>query len=360
MMVATLEKLAQRVNGEIVGNGALEIRGVAALEKAGPHDLSFAGDEPNLRKLATARAGACLIARSAAGSSAVQGAQPVLVLVDDPLEAFVATVQYLRPQPERARVGISPLAHVDPSAVIGTDTNIFPGAFIDAGAVIGRGCDLYPGVYVGRNCRIGEDCVLRPQVVLYSDVTLGNRVLIHAAAVIGADGFGYRFRAGRFEKIPQLGWVEIHDDCEIGAGTTIDRGMVGPTVIGAGTKLDDQVMIGHNCELGRHNAFASQAGLAGSVTTGDYVRLAGQVGVADHVHLGECCTLGAKAGVHKDIPAGETYIGYPARPEQEQLRIVMATGKVPDMRKQIRELEARLAKVITQLEQLTRPAAVQA
>jgi UDP-3-O-[3-hydroxymyristoyl] glucosamine N-acyltransferase len=363
MMVATLEKLAQRVNGEIVGDGALEIRGVAALEKAGPQDLSFAGDEPNLRKLATARAGACLVARSAAGSPALQGAQAALVLVDDPLDAFIATVQYLRPFPPRAPIGISQAAHVDPSAVIGEGTNVFPGAYIDAGAVIGRDCDLYPGVYVGCNCRVGDECVLRPHVVLYSDVTLGSRVLVHAAAVIGADGFGYRFRQGRFEKIPQLGWVEIHDDCEIGAGATIDRGMVGPTIIGEGTKLDDQVMIGHNCELGRHNAFASQVGMAGSVTTGDYVRLAGQVGIADHVHLGERCTLGAKAGVHKDIPAGETYIGLPARPEQEQLRIVMATGKVPEMRKQIRELDARLSGVVKQLElleQLTRAAAAPA
>ncbi|HTI50449.1 MAG TPA: UDP-3-O-(3-hydroxymyristoyl)glucosamine N-acyltransferase [Planctomycetaceae bacterium] len=359
MMVATLEKLAQRVSGEIVGNSALEIRGVAALTKAGPHEISFAGDEQNLRKLGTAQAGACLVARKDAGSAALQGVRPALVLVDDPLDAFVATVQYLRPQPERLALGISPAAHIDPSAEIGESTNVYPGVFVDAGAVIGRRCELYPGVYVGRNCRIGDDCVLQPHVVLYSDVSLGNRILIHAAAVLGADGFGYRFRQGRFEKIPQLGWVEIHDDCEIGAGTTIDRGMVGPTVIGAGTKLDDQVMIGHNCELGKHNAFASQVGLAGSVTSGDYVRLGGQVGVADHVHLGEKCTLGAKAGVHKDIPAGETHIGYPARPEQEQLRIVMATGKVPEMRKQIRELEKQLAAVLKQLEQLTSPPVAQ-
>src|SRR4029077_11717067 len=156
-------------------------------------------------------------------------------------------------------------------------------------------------------------------------------------------------------KTPQRGSVEIGDDCEIGACTTIDRGMIGGTVIGEGTKLDNLVMIGHNCELGRHNAFASQVGLAGSVTTGDYVRCAGQVGVADHVHLGRGCTLGAKAGVHKDIPEGETQIGYPSRPEQEQLRIVMATGKVPEMRKQLRELEARVEELGRLVEQLTAP-----
>jgi UDP-3-O-[3-hydroxymyristoyl] glucosamine N-acyltransferase len=208
-------------------------------------------------------------------------------------------------------------------------------------------------VYVGRDCQIGDDCVLYANAVLYHDVRLGKRVIIHAGAVLGADGFGYRFRNGRYEKIPQLGWVEIEDDCEIGACTTIDRGMIGATVIGEGSKLDNLVMIGHNCELGKHNAFASQVGLAGSVTTGEYVRCAGQVGVADHVHLGRGSTLGAKAGVHKDIPEGDTQIGYPARPEHEQLRIVMATGKVPEMRKQIRALEARLEELTRLVEQFS-------
>jgi UDP-3-O-[3-hydroxymyristoyl] glucosamine N-acyltransferase len=280
-----------------------------------------------------------------------------LLVVDDPLEAFIAIQRQFRPQPARPQIGVAAGAHVDQTATIGRETNVYAGAFVDAGAVIGARCDIYPGVFVGRNCRIGDECVLYPNVVLYPDVVLHHRVIIHAAAVLGADGFGYRFRDGRFIKIPQLGWVEVHADCEIGAGTTIDRGMIGPTVIGAGTKLDDQVMIGHNCELGRHNAFASQVGLAGSVTTGDYVRCAGQVGIADHVHLGQGCTLGAKAGVHKDIPAGETHIGYPARPEQEQLRIVMATGKVPDMRRQIRELESRVETLTRQIERLANPPA---
>jgi len=351
MSTATLEQLAARVSGEILGNSRLEIRGAASLSKAGPHDISFAGDEANLRALAAAEAGACLVARSQRDAVARPDIKPAIVLVDDPLDAFVAVLSQFRPQAARREIGISAGAHIHPTAVIGRDCNIYPGATIDAEAEIESGCDVYPGVYVGRNCRIGENCVLYPNAVLYADVVLGNRVIIHAGAVLGADGFGYRFRNGGFEKIPQQGWVEIHDDCEIGANATIDRGMIGPTIIGAGTKLDNLVMIGHNCELGKHNAFASQVGLAGSVTTGDYVRCAGQVGVADHVHLGKGSTLGAKAGIHKDIPAGETYIGYPARPEQEQLRIVMATAKVPDMRKQIRELESRLTSLIRQVEQ---------
>ncbi|MSR60087.1 MAG: UDP-3-O-(3-hydroxymyristoyl)glucosamine N-acyltransferase [Planctomycetaceae bacterium] len=352
-MVATLESLARCVDGEVVGKAALEIRGAASLDKAGPQEIAFAVDDRNLRSLMSSPAGACFVGRAHRGLEILKGARPSLVFVDDPLDAFVAVLKQFRPQAARPSLGISSDAHVDPTAVIGPDCNIYAGAFVDAGAVIASRCDLYPGVYVGRNCRIDDDCVLHPNVVLYHDVVLGQRVIVHASAVVGADGFGYRFREGRFEKIPQLGWVEIHDDCEIGACSTIDRGMIGPTVIGAGTKLDNLVMIGHNCELGRHNAFASQVGLAGSVTTGDYVRCAGQVGIADHVHLGQGSTVGAKAGVHKSIPAGETHIGAPARPEKEEFRIMMATAKVPEMRKQLRELETRMNTLTQQLEQLT-------
>lgn len=353
MMVASLEQLAQRVGGEVVGNGKLEIRGVASLAKAGPHEISFAADEQHLRALKSSHAGACIIARTVLESPQLADARPVLVLVDDPLDAFITVLKDFRPQPERPALGTSKSATIDPSAQIGPDCNVYPGVYVSAGARIGARCDLHPGVYVGRNCRIDDDCVLYPHVVLYADVILHQRVIIHAGAVLGADGFGYRFRQGKFEKIPQLGWVEVHEDCEIGACATIDRGMIGPTVIGAGTKLDNMVMIAHNCELGRHNAFASQVGMAGSATTGDYVRCGGQAGVADHVHLGQGCTLGAKAGAHKDVPAGETHVGLPARPDHEQLRIVMSAAKVPDMRKQIRQLEARLDALTQQLERFT-------
>ena len=353
MMLPTLGALAHRVGGELQGDGSLTIRGVAALAQAGPNEITFAGDEKHLRLLTESRAGACLIGRGERKSTLLKSVRAAIVFVDDPQDAFIALLREFRSEPGRPKVGISPKAHISPSAKIGDDCNVFPGVFIDEDVVIGSRCDLYPGVYVGRKSRIGEDCRLYPHVVLYPDVSLGNRVIVHASAVLGADGFGYRFRNGRFEKIPQLGWVQVEDDCEIGACATIDRGMIGATVIGEGTKLDNMVMIGHNCRLGRHNAFASQVGLAGSVTTGDYVRCAGQVGIADHVHLGRGCTLGAKAGVHKDIPEGDTQIGYPARPEQEQLRIVMATGKVPEMRKALRGLEARVEELTRKIEQLT-------
>ena len=353
MNVPTLEQLGLRVQGEVQGDGSLEIRGAAALRKAGPHDVSFASDEKNLRSLSDSRAGACIVGRKYRDSSLLQDARQSLLFVDDPQDAFIAILREFRAETGHPKVGISPAASISASARLGPDNHIHAGCFIGENVVIGARCVLYPGVYIGRDCQIGDDCVLYPHAVLYHDVRMGDRVIVHSSAVLGADGFGYRFRNGRFEKIPQLGWVAIESDCEIGACTTIDRGMIGGTVIGEGTKLDNLVMIGHNCELGQHNAFASQVGLAGSVTSGDHVRCAGQVGIADHVHLGRGCTLGAKAGVHKDIPEGDTQIGFPSRPEQEQLRIVMATGKVPEMRKRLRELEARVDQLTRLVEQLT-------
>jgi UDP-3-O-[3-hydroxymyristoyl] glucosamine N-acyltransferase len=263
--------------------------------------------------------------------------------------AFIDTLQLTRPQRARAKIGVSPLAVIAASAVIGPDCNIHPGAYIGEDAVIGAGCDIYPGVVISADCRLGDHCTVYPNAVLYPQIVVGNRVIIHASAVLGADGFGYRFQQGRYSKIPQLGNVEIHDDVEIGACTTIDRAMIGSTTIGEGTKLDNLVMIGHNCELGKHNAFASQVGFAGSVTTGDYVVCAGQVGIADHVHIGDKAVLGAKSGVHKDMEGGKTYLGAPATEEQDQFRILMALRKLPELRKQLRDLESQVADLTKRL-----------
>lgn len=354
MVRVTVETLAQLVQGDVRGDARLTISGAASLEKSEPGDITFAADDKHFQKLVATKATVCIIGRHFESHEALVSIPTTLIFVADPLDAFIAVLKEFRPQRARPKIGISSAAFVSPKARIGPDCNIYPGAFIDDGVTIGARCDIHPGVTIGRDCIIGNDCTLHPHVVLYADVVLNDRVILHAGTVLGADGFGYRFRKGRFEKIPQLGSVHVENDCEIGACATIDRGMIGPTVIGEGSKLDNLVMIGHNCEIGRHNVFASQVGLAGSVTSGDYVRCAGQVGIADHVHLGEGCTLGAKSGVHKDIPAGEVQVGYPSRPEQEALRIAMSVNKVPEMRKQMRQLEAKLEKMSQQLEQLNR------
>ena len=195
---------------------------------------------------------------------------------------------------------------------------------------------------IGRNCILAADVTIYPHAVLYDDCHLGERVIVHAHAVLGADGFGYRMQQGKHVKVPQLGRVEIAADVEIGACATIDRGTFGPTRVGTGTKIDNLVMVAHNCQIGRHNLLVSQVGIAGSTTTGDYVVMAGQVGVADHLHIGDRAQLGAKAGVHKDVPPDARMLGAPATPDKEQMRIMMSLERLPEMRKDVKKIKQHL------------------
>ena len=234
--------------------------------------------------------------------------------------------------------GIDPRAFVHKSATVGEGASIFPFASVGEGAVIGARCRIHAGAVVGRRCKLADDVTLHPHVVLYDDTVVGHRVIIHANSVIGADGFGYRLHEGKHVKVPQLGHVEIGDDVEIGACTTIDRGTFEATRIGAGTKIDNLVQIAHNCQVGRHNLFIGQMGIAGSSSTGDYVVVAGQVGITDHVHIGDGAIIGAKAGVTKDVPAGQRTLGAPATPERDQKRILMTLERLPEMRKELRRI----------------------
>lgn len=352
-MTTTVEDLASECGGEVRGDPTLVIHDAQALDKAGPRHITFVADQQNVRGLQECSAGAVILSRQLQADLGEIRLPPALILVDDAQVAFIQVLQRLRPERPRPDFGVSPDAFVAPSASVGPNTNIHAGAHVGEDVVIGENCDIFPGAYVGSGCRLGNNVTLYPNVVLYPDVVIGDRVIIHASAVLGADGFGYRFEGGRYVKIPQRGTVHVEDDVELGACCTIDRGMIGPTIIGEGTKLDNLTMIAHNCELGKHNAFVSQVGLAGSVTTGDYVRCAGQVGIADHVHLGTGCTLAAKAGVHKDIPPGEVYLGTPARPKADQIRIALAATKLPEMRKQLRKLESQVAALTERLQELT-------
>jgi UDP-3-O-[3-hydroxymyristoyl] glucosamine N-acyltransferase len=345
-MALRVAALAEWLNGQALGNETLLIDRAQSLTKAGPGSVAFfAGPKPaGLKPVSGA---ALLIARPLqAPAAALANISCAFIVVDDPKEAFIRAATHFAPRRPRPEIGISPDAYVSATARVGKETNIHPGAHVGAGVILGDRCDIHPGAVIGRGCRLGDDVVVHSNAVLYDEVIVGNRVILHAGCVIGADGFSYRTVNGRHERIPHFGTVRIEDDVEIGANTTIDRAMVDETVIGQGTKLDNLVMIGHNCEIGRHNLFVSQVGLAGSVTTGDYVVCAGQVGIADHVHLGARSVLGAKAGVHKDVPEGERYVGIPAVPEADCYRAVMATQKLPEMRHQLKKLERQVADLV--------------
>jgi UDP-3-O-[3-hydroxymyristoyl] glucosamine N-acyltransferase len=341
-MELTAGALSQTLGCQLLGDATLVLSDVQPLSEAGPSHLTFIGDRKQLPRALASTAGAIIVSAKLADSL---NASRTWLLAQDAQGSFIQAMLLFRPQAGRKVTGVSPRAHVSDSAVIGQGVNIAPGAFVGEDAVIGDGCDIGPGAVIGDRCRLGAGVTIHANATLYREVFIGDRSIIHSGAVIGADGFGYRFTAGRYERIPHTGIVVIEEDVEIGACTTIDRAMVGETRIGAGTKLDNLIMIGHNCRLGKHNAFASQVGLAGSVTSGDYVRCAGQVGIADHLHLGTGSTLGAKAGVMNDIPDGSHQIGVPCQPEKDTFRMLLNISKLPDILQQLKTLSRQVAEL---------------
>lgn len=333
----TVRQLAEQVRGEVFGDGDVPISNARTLYEAEAGDITFVEAERYLAAWEGSPAAAAIVKES----MPLNG-RP-LIRVADPLSAFATILLNFRKPPAVTVAGrIDPVASVHPSATIGEGSSIGPFAVIGEGVEIGARCQIHSGVAIGRNCRLGDDVVLHPNTVLYEGCTLGHRVIVHAGSVLGADGFGYRVQNGRHVKVPQLGTLEIGDDVEIGASTTIDRGTFGPTRIGEGTKIDNLVMIGHNCQIGRHNLFASQVGIAGSCTTGDYVILAGQVGVADHLHIEAGAVVGAKSGVVRDIPAGARMLGMPAISDRVELRIWSFHEKLPQFLKDIRRIKKHL------------------
>lgn len=291
-------ELALWVGGRLEGPDR-PFAGVAPLERAGPEELAFATD----RVPEGCGAGVLLVREAIPGRTAVVVAQPRL--------AFARLLGLLFPEVHPP--GVSPAAHVDPSARLGERVVV------------------YPGVFVGADCEIGADTVLFPNVVLYPGTVLGARCRVHAGAVLGADGFAYHATPEGPVKVPQVGRVRIGDDVEIGANTTVDRASLDETVLGNGTKLDNLVQIGHNVQLGRGVIIAAQSGLSGSVVLEDGVVLAGQAGVADHVRLGAGAVVGAQSGVTADVPAGQTVLGSPAMPVRLARRVFAAWRHLPEM-----------------------------
>ncbi len=266
------------------------------------------------------------------------------IVVSDPRKAFARIVASFRPP-----VSLDlPSWGIDPSATLAESARIHPSAIVGAGVAIGQRTRVMPGVTIMPNCRIGDDCILHAGVTLYEYTQIADRVVIHAASVIGANGFGYRQENGRHVPTSQLGYVQIDSDVEIGASVTIDRGTYGSTHIGEGTKIDNQVMIAHNCKIGRHNLLCSQVGIAGSCKTGDYVILAGQVGLKDHITLGDHTIVGAQAGVMDDCRGHQVYLGSPATPQREQMQIMAVERKLPEMRRELKSLRRDVDRMIEQ------------
>ena len=341
----TLGELAQHVDGKLSGPSDLVLHGAKIVRDAGPGDITLA-DRARLAQQADHCGASAVIT-----TDNIDPPKLPHILVDDVQGAFAKIVELFNPHSQQQMAGISVHANVSPTAKIGAGTTIGPGASIGDHVVIGEQCVIHAGAHLMPGVHIGNHTTIFPRVVVYEDSIVGDRVILHAGVVLGAYGFGYKTVEGRHELSAQLGNVEVHDDVEIGANTTIDRGTYGPTVIGAGTKIDNLVMIGHNCRIGRHNLLCSQVGIAGSSTTGDYVVMAGQVGVRDHVTIGNTAQIGAKAGVAGNIEAGAQVVGSPARPERIAIQEIVSLSRLPDIRKRLRRLEHQQQQLLRAIEQ---------
>jgi UDP-3-O-[3-hydroxymyristoyl] glucosamine N-acyltransferase len=341
-MATLLADLAGLVGGTLHGPPDLPITGAATLATARPGEISFLEQGHLAARLVASQATAVIVPHG------VQVNIPAIE-VDDVLAAFAAVVCHFRPPRQSRCVGVSPLAYVSPTARLGDGVDIHPGATVGDDVELGAGCVIHSGARVMAGCRLGEQVTVYPNAVLYEDTVVGPRCVIHAGAVVGAFGFGYKQVNGRNQRSAQLGYVILESDVEVGACTTIDRGTFGPTIIGEGTKLDNLVMIGHNCRIGRHNLICSQVGIAGSSSTGDYVVMAGQAGVRDHVHVGDRAVLGAQCGVPNDVPPETTVLGSPARPIRQQKLIFAAEAKLPEWGRELKELRAAVAELAARL-----------
>lgn len=334
-MPFTAAEIAKHLHGEVVGDASVVLKNFAPAESASAGDLTFAENEEYFSKAEQSAASAILV------NNHLKSDKKVLIRVANPRAAFAKVLPLFFPERKFAP-GIHASAVVDKSAKVDSTAHIGPHCVIEAGAQIGARTVLRGGNHVGENCQLGDDVRIFPNVTIYPRAKIGNRVSIHAGSVIGSDGFGYVFDEGAHRKVPQIGTVIIGDDVEIGANVTIDRGALGPTIIGKGTKIDNLVQIAHNVVIGENCIVISQVGISGSTKLGNQVTLAGQVGLAGHLKIGDRVIVAGQSGVMNDISAGEKWFGSPAQPDKQFKRQLIAAQKLPELLRRVAELEKKL------------------
>jgi len=334
-MPFTAADIAKLLGGEVVGNGSMVLQGFAPADRAQPGDLTFAENEGYFTRAEHSAASAILVDGLFASS------RKTLIRVPNARIAFAKVLPVFFPEP------VLP-AGIHPSAILAATAEVDPTAHIGPYCVVGDGVRIGPRAvlqgsnHIGANCQLGEDVTLFPNVTLYPNTEIGKRVRIHSGTVVGSDGFGYVLDNGIHRKVPQIGNVIICDDVEIGANVTIDRGALGPTVIGKGTKIDNLVQIAHNVTMGEHCIIVSQAGIAGSTKLGSYVILGGQVGLAGHLKIGNRVSVAAQSGVMNNIPDGEKWIWTPAQPDRQAKRQMIALQQLPELFRRVKALEKQL------------------
>jgi UDP-3-O-[3-hydroxymyristoyl] glucosamine N-acyltransferase len=341
-MSRTVRQIAEFLKLEFRGDGDRAVAGVSGCDVYDAGSLVFAD---------SARAGfprgfapACVITTRLCASALPESAN--IIFSEHPKLDFAKAAMFVQP-PRESRGTMHPSVQVSSEAVIGGDVELGPFVVVEEGAKIGGGSILMANVFIGRDCVLGNNCVLHPGVKLYPGAVLGDRVVLHAGAVVGSDGFGYVSDNERYWKFPQAGGVILENDVEVGANTAIDRGSLGTTRIGEGTKIDNLVQIAHNVEIGRHVVIASQTGISGSTVIEDHAVIGGQVGFGDHARVERGVVIGSKAGVlpGKIVRAGEVYWGVPVRPLREYKRLNALFGRLPDMKAEIESLKAEVARL---------------
>ena len=347
----TVSEIATWLNGEVVGNGDVDIARVAKIEEADPNDLTFLANPKYEKHLHHTKASAILVSRGFdQGKLATQAL--TLIKVDDPYVAFLKVLKRLTPSLDPFPTGIHPTAVVSPSARLGKDVALGAYVVVGDGAIIGEGTRIAAGSFVGPHAEIGRSCLLYPHITLYHQCKVGDRVTIHSGAVIGSDGFGFAPKPdGTYEKIPQLGIVVIGDDVEIGSNCSIDRATIGETRIERGVKLDNLIQVAHNVVIGENTVIASQTGISGSTKLGRNVMVGGQVGFAGHLEVADKTVIYAQSGIPSSIKEpGKTYFGTPAKERGKAMRIEAVIRSLPELALEVRKLKQSVDDLLKKLD----------
>lgn len=337
----SLQELAALVGGQLFFGGdapsQLRIHGVASVAEAAPNEVTFLGNLKYLPALRRSQAAAVLVSEDFK-----EQVTPVLIRVPNPSLAFAQLVAHFAPSPVAFAPGIHTTAIVSEGVELGCNVSIQPYAVLEPGCSVGEGSVIGAHCYVGHGAKIGKECLLHSRVTVSSRCIVGNRVILHSGVVLGSDGFGFETVKGQHVKIPQVGIVQVDDDVEIGANTTVDRARFGRTWIGAGTKIDNLVQIAHNVVIGKHCLIVAQVGISGSTRLGDYVTLAGQVGVAGHLEIGDHVVVSAQSGISKTLDSNEMYMGSPAVPAGEYREQVAHLRRLHKLAERVQKLEKRI------------------
>ena len=335
-MRVTLEAVAKAIDGEVIGDGSLEITGVAGIREAREGDLTFLANPRYEPYLEQTRASAVIVAGNHRTTA------KTLIRNPNPYLAFLKAVCLFRGEERRPEPGAHPTAVIAEGASVDPTAWIGPHVVLEPGAVIGADVLIHAGGYVGTGAAVGAGSCLYPRVTIGEGCRLGARVIVHSGAVIGSDGFGFVRDGDRYRKVPQIGNVVVDDDVEIGANVTIDRASMGSTRIGRGSKIDNLVQIGHNVQIGEHCIIVAQVGISGSTEVGSNAMIAGQVGIVGHIEIGAGAQIGAKSGVSKSVKPGEKVFGYPALPVGQAMKIEASIRHLPELMQSVRALRRRI------------------